>query len=339
MSLLSIVIPVYRVEDTLDACVRSVLTQGFRNFRLILVDDGSPDSCPEICDRWADIDRRVKVIHKENGGLSDARNAGIDAADGDYLMFVDSDDELAPGTLDAVMRVVVNHPDYDLVEFPVERISRNQSHSMMPISVTHLHSMEKWMPSGKVTTEDGHVVFDDMRDYWFGTRAYTHCFACNKVYRRRLFDNVHFPVGRVFEDVYTIPRLLEYVHRLAIIDEGCYIYRWNNNGITATATAENFHLLLDAYMDVLLGRYRWLGRSPLQMPRRCECRDFYLMVLNVQIYVFEKSRMRPVLPNRKLPLDGLSGAVRFKAWMVNHWGVDFLCRINWVFRFFVPRHR
>ena len=88
---LSIIIPVYRVEATLDRCVKSVLKQDINDMEVILVDDGSPDGCPKMCDEWAEKDSRISVIHKENGGLSDARNAGIDVACGDYITFVDSE--------------------------------------------------------------------------------------------------------------------------------------------------------------------------------------------------------------------------------------------------------
>ena len=90
--MISVVVPVYKVEIYLDKCIQSVLNQTFRDFELILVDDGSPDRCGEICDLWAEKDHRIRVIHKSNGGLSDARNAGISQAKGEWLSFVDSDD-------------------------------------------------------------------------------------------------------------------------------------------------------------------------------------------------------------------------------------------------------
>ena len=96
MALISVIIPVYKVEEYLENCIQSVIKQTVSDLEIILVDDGSPDQCPEICDLWADKDSRIKVIHKENGGLSDARNAGLDIAQGEYLSFVDSDDWIAP---------------------------------------------------------------------------------------------------------------------------------------------------------------------------------------------------------------------------------------------------
>lgn len=94
--MISVIVPVYKVEPYLDRCVRSIVEQTYTDLEIILVDDGSPDNCPAICDAWAERDSRVKVIHKQNGGLSDARNAGMDIATGEYIGFVDSDDWIAP---------------------------------------------------------------------------------------------------------------------------------------------------------------------------------------------------------------------------------------------------
>ena len=93
---ISVIVPVYQVEETLDKCVESIIGQTYKNLEIILVDDGSPDNCPAICDSWAEKDSRIRVIHKENGGLCSARNAGMDIAAGDYLGFVDSDDCIEP---------------------------------------------------------------------------------------------------------------------------------------------------------------------------------------------------------------------------------------------------
>ena len=90
--LITIVIPVYKVEKYIDRCIKSVINQTYKNLEIILVDDGSPDNCPKICDEYAEKDKRIKVIHKKNGGLSDARNVGIEAAKGKYISFIDSDD-------------------------------------------------------------------------------------------------------------------------------------------------------------------------------------------------------------------------------------------------------
>ena len=102
-TLISVIVPVYKVEQYLPQCVESILNQTYRNLELILVDDGSPDGCGKICDAYAEKDSRVRVIHKKNGGLSDARNAGLNAASGDYLSFIDGDDWIEPDTYAASM--------------------------------------------------------------------------------------------------------------------------------------------------------------------------------------------------------------------------------------------
>ena len=104
--LISVIVPVYRVEAYLERCVKSILSQTYKNLEVILVDDGSPDQCPAICDACAEKDARVKVIHQENKGLSGARNAGINAASGEYLAFVDSDDYVSPHFIEELYQLL-----------------------------------------------------------------------------------------------------------------------------------------------------------------------------------------------------------------------------------------
>lgn len=101
--LVSVIVPVYKVEPYLDRCVASILAQTYPNLEVILVDDGSPDNCPALCDAWAQRDARIRVIHKKNGGQSDARNAGLDAASGAYISFVDSDDYIAENFIETLL--------------------------------------------------------------------------------------------------------------------------------------------------------------------------------------------------------------------------------------------
>ena len=122
--LVSIIIPVYKVEKFLDECVKSVVAQTYRNLEILLVDDGSPDDCPAMCDAWATRDPRVRVIHKPNGGLSDARNAGIAQATGSYIYFADSDDTVAPTLVEDCLNAMREY-DADLVMFQFDTISEN----------------------------------------------------------------------------------------------------------------------------------------------------------------------------------------------------------------------
>ena len=213
---LSIVIPVYRVEGTLDRCVESVLIQDVDDMEVILVDYGSPDSCPQMCDQWAVRDNRIQVIHKENGGLSDARNAGIDIAQGDMITFVDSDDWLEENTLAPLLAMM---GDADILEY----------------SIHH-----------RLTLHD--CTYTDINDYWLSGQAYLHTYAWNKIYRRSLFDHVRFPYGKVFEDAWTLPLLLRQCHKVMTTSHGFYHYQWNPEGITAKADGHQLAMLLEAHL-------------------------------------------------------------------------------------------
>ena len=107
MVLISVIVPIYKVEKYLNNCIESIVCQTYKNLEIILVDDGSPDKCPQICDEWKKKDNRIKVIHKKNGGLSDARNAGIDIASGEYYAFIDSDDKIMPRMIEMLYNAVL----------------------------------------------------------------------------------------------------------------------------------------------------------------------------------------------------------------------------------------
>lgn len=291
---LTIVVPVYNVEDTLDRCLASIVRQTFADFELILVDDGSPDQCPQMCDEWAERDTRIKVIHQPNSGLSCARNAGIEMAAGDYITFVDSDDYLAEDTYEHVLPLLqVN----DIVEFPVN---------------WHTGAKEQQLRSF------GNLRYTSMKDYWLGGQAYTHTYAWNKVFHRKLFDGVRFPQGKVFEDVAILPLLLQQANSVVTTTQGCYYYCCNSRGITATATGTELSMLLDSHMKVI---GKWCDDS------------YYLHVLNIQMDVAELTGCAPTLSRQWVnPLHpGLPPVQRLKACAVNLLGVKGICKINqWI---------
>ena len=260
---LSIVIPVYDVESTLDRCLKSVVEQSFADYEVILVDDGSTDRSPQLCDEWARKDPRIKVVHQQNGGLSAARNTGIELSQGDYITFIDSDDYIGEGTLEAVMSRLDD--SIDLIEYPIWR--------------------------------------------FYG--APHHTYACNKVYRRRLFDDVRFPVGRVFEDAYTLPRLLRKVRRVATTSAGCYYYCWNAKGITSTAQGNELRQLLDAHLTA-------------QMPMDDR---YYLKLVNIQIDVCELTGDEPRLQPRAVKPSGNLIQI-LKSTVLNIFGIKKLCSIT-----------
>lgn len=288
---LSVIIPVYRTERTLERCVKSILEQSYHDLEVILVDDGSPDNCPQLCDEWALKDSRIRVVHKPNGGLSDARNAGIDAATGDCLTFVDADDYLAPDTYAQVMPKAAGS---DIVEFPIYWHYTGDDERLM-----------RFQPAD----------YDDMGRYWLEGEAYTHTYACNKVFRRALFGDVRFPKGRVFEDAATLPLLLEHARRVSTVDAGLYYYVANPAGITAQATGQELTMLLEHHLAVI--------------PRWCDAR-YYLHVLNIQMDVCELTDAEPRLPAFSVsPLARrLSLKQRLKATILNLLGIKRICKLN-----------
>ena len=124
--MISVIVPVYHVEKYLDTCVQSILNQTYKDLEIILVDDGSADACSKMCDEYEKLDSRVKVIHKENGGLSDARNAGLDVATGDYIAFVDSDDYIHPDMYANMYAFLERNPDFNLVMCRYKKVEEDE---------------------------------------------------------------------------------------------------------------------------------------------------------------------------------------------------------------------
>lgn len=215
--MISVIIPIYNVSPYLSHCVDSVLSQSFADLEIILVDDGSTDECPGICDSYVERDSRVKVIHKPNGGLSDARNAGMKIAKGEWIFFVDSDDWLA---LDAIQKLyqfaVENHCDVVQGGF---------------FYAYHDHLLYR-----KTTNKErNRTVFerdDAMCELIINDRVKN--FAWGKLYKTDLIKDLFFPVGKYFEDSFWQHLLMDKVERYGIIDEPLYYYRQRDDSISGT---------------------------------------------------------------------------------------------------------
>lgn len=205
MPKISVIVPVYKVEQYLDRCVESILAQTFADFELILVDDGSPDNCPALCDAWAEKDSRIKVIHKENGGLSDARNAGFAIAKGEWITFIDSDDYVHPAMLqalyDAVMELGVKVSACGFIKTQGE-----------PLEETPLEA-KLW------SAED-----------FYMQRNVNATVAWGKLYHRDVV--LPYPKGKLHEDEYVTYRILFACGKIAVIDGALYGYYQNPGSIT-----------------------------------------------------------------------------------------------------------
>lgn len=288
---LSIIIPVYCVEATLDRCLQSIVAQSFTDFEVLLVDDGSPDGCPQLCEAWGRRDSRIRVSHRRNGGLSAARNAGLDMAQGDFVTFVDSDDFLATDTYAQVMPLAETA---DIVEYPI---------------LWHHGTAEATLRQATAGS------YADAADYWLRGHAYEHTYVCNKVFRRTLFDGVRFPVGRVFEDAWTLPLLLRHARRIVGTAAGCYYYCYNAQGITARAGGDALAMLLDAHRQAMA---LW-----------CDDR-YYMHVVDILLDVHRLTGRHPHLPPRRIApwAPGLTWRQRLKAIVINLTGINTLCHIH-----------
>lgn len=275
---LSVIIPVYKVEHTLRRCVESVLGQLPPQSEVILVDDGSPDACPALCDAWAQTDPRVLVVHQANGGLSAARNTGIEKARGEWLTFVDSDDWLEPDTLSAVLAEAMKDADCDMVEYPVQVYEGGRDERLL--------ELQPWEGANAV-------------DYWLTQRGYAHAYAWNKLYRRTLFTSVRYPVGQVFEDVPTTWQLLQHARKLRITNRGLYHYTSNPQGITLTADGAMLSCLLQAHADIFA---QLRSHRSMDMPMQ----RYYLHIVNIQLTVYRLGLRQLVLPNEALSWNCLT---------------------------------
>jgi len=209
---ISVIVPVYNVELYLEKCIESICNQTYKNLQIILVDDGSTDSSGNICDLYGKKDNRITVIHKTNGGLSDARNAGLDIADGEYIGFVDSDDYIAPEMFEHLLNLSkINNGDIvicDKVEF-----NENET-----ICVNN--KLEQ------ITVLDRNLAIAQLAN---DTTIRSHVW--NKLYKHNLFDGIRFDVGKAYEDVYIMHRLFLKTQKIVITNQVFYYYLQRSNSI------------------------------------------------------------------------------------------------------------
>ena len=216
--LITVIVPVYKVEKYLDRCISSIINQSYKNLEIILVDDGSPDNCGNICDGYAKKDERIKVIHKENGGISDARNTGVSVAKGKYVTFIDSDD----------------YVKYDYIEFLYNLIIKNKvkvsicSHTVIYDTGLKIEKETEEFTVLDAKTVVRRILYDDGID----TSAWA------KMYETTLFNNIKYPKGKLFEDAAITCRILSICEKIAIGSKSKYFYMIRSDSITN----ENFNV-------------------------------------------------------------------------------------------------
>ena len=227
LELISVIIPIYKVEEYLDHCIKSIVEQTYRKLEIILVDDGSPDKCPLKCDEWAERDGRIRVIHKKNGGLSDARNVGMSIATGSYISFIDSDDWISP--------------DF------YEKLYRSITESNAQIAA-----------SGIVWAYNDHLQYDDFIDALktlIQGRGF-YAVAWNKLYKKSLFDGIEFPIGKLHEDEFVTYKLVGKATKLVLCQKVFYYYRQREGSIMKEWSIRH----LDA-LDAFFQRNKYLAKN------------------------------------------------------------------------------
>ena len=248
--LISVIVPVYKVEEYLVKCVDSIRNQSMKDIEIILVDDGSPDHCGLMCDELAEEDNRITVVHKDNGGLSDARNAGIDVARADLVAFIDSDDYIDP----------------DMMEFLYNNLRKADA----DLSVCGLcHHFGDVIQLSEDKLNGYHVA--DTEEAIRLELTEVPVTAVNKLYKKSLFDHVRFPKGKLYEDAHTMTPVILETRRVVYDIQPKYHYIHRENSITTKnfrmqslslieANENNMRLILDRYPELKKPaefRYYW----------------------------------------------------------------------------------
>lgn len=246
---ISVIVPVYKVEKYIRKCIDSIINQTYKNLEIILVDDGSPDNCPQICDEYAQKESRIKVIHQENMGVSVARNNGIEIATGKYIGFVDSDDYIESTMFEDLLDALVkNDAQMSICNFNVitdkEKYIRNK------------YPNEKTYNKKEILRE---LILDkNIQSYpW------------NKLYVKKLFDTIRFPAGKNYEDIGTTFYLIEKCERIQLIGKAEYNYINRNDSIVFNIKEKT---IID-YIDIIMKRYEHIYQNYEDLR---DCNFYYL---------------------------------------------------------------
>lgn len=230
LPLISVIVPIYKVEKYLDRCVKSLIEQMYNNLEIILVDDGSPDACPEKCDKWSRQDKRIKVIHKQNGGLSDARNAGLEIARGKYVLFVDSDDWVA----------------HDYVTCLYQAIHSTNS----DICECEIVKTDKEILADNTKKENGAICYKtkDALKLLIQDSVF-HQYVWNKIYKMDCLKGIPFVKGKVNEDEFWTYQVFGRANKVAKIQKELYFYFQRSESIMGEKYSSKRLDVLEAKME------------------------------------------------------------------------------------------
>lgn len=241
--LISVIVPIYKVESYLDRCIKSIIEQTYKNLEILLVDDGSPDRCPEICDTWANSDKRIRVIHKKNGGLSDARNVGIEQATGDWFLFVDSDDYILPYMCERLLKAAqTTQSDIAISSYFMDYDGKKES--LKPLIEDETQILSK----------------DEAIELYFVCHPVEFVVAWNKLYKRQIFfdaQKVRYPVGWLHEDEFTTYKLFYAAKCIVWIRDELYGYVQRDGSIMANYGKRNLEAFIAYGQDTFTWCDKW----------------------------------------------------------------------------------
>jgi len=255
--LISIIIPVYKVEKYLEKCIKSVLDQTYKNIQIILVDDGSPDNCGNICDNYAKIDNRIEVIHKANGGLSEARNVGLKVARSEYIGFVDSDDYVSNEMFENLYNTLIsNDVDVSICNF---------------YTVINNKNIIKNADNGVEIYNKLEILKEILLDKKIQS------YAWNKLYKRELFKDIEYPVGKKYEDIGTTFYILEKCNKIAVSGSPEYYYITRGDSIVNNNTEGT---VID-YISLISDRYDYIDKKYKELKKY---NDYYITKTLITAY-------------------------------------------------------
>ena len=286
---ISIIVPIYNVEKYLGVCIESILSQSYENLEILLVDDGSPDQCGMICEEYAKKDSRIYVIHKKNGGLSDARNAGLDVATGEYIVFVDSDDAIHPKMIEILYKQikdenvdmsVCSHIEVNENFKGYEKISNEEE-------VLYLTQIFDGKECNRIIHSD--LLGIDMNVMW------------NKMFPKKIFETLRFPKGKIHEDEFVNYLIFYQIQKCAYINQPLYFYRQRSGSIMSE---EKKNILLSDKIEMYESRISFFKEHG-------EIELYYLAIINflislMRIYVLT----REYYPKKKEYLDKIKSLHR-----------------------------
>lgn len=257
MDLISVIVPVYNVEQYLSICIDSIINQSYRNIEIIIIDDGSTDRCSLICDEYSKVDDRITVIHQKNQGLSAARNSGINIAKGRYIVFVDSDDYIDENAIDIMYTNMISN-NADLVICNYRAVYENDE-----FCYTNDISSNIWTKY----------------DFWgncYNVELTAFCVvAWNKLYKAEIFKTLRYPVGKCHEDEFVIDKIINNCENICILSKQLYFYRIRKNSITSNEySIKN----LDRAEAYLLRAKSFFENSEIELVQRTLSRSFSCVV-------------------------------------------------------------